>query len=170
MNKANLSDTIATLPKVSKTTTPLDNYLDNLAEEVSLYQIPALKAVRLKDIYKTGYDFLSYGEYKKAIPFFKIFAIYNQGDSRGWMSLATCYQYLNGYQEATIPYLIAGVIAPNDPSPKFHLGQCWDSLDETEKALQAFQESLTLASKSPSSRKKYKALINQIKSFLETNS
>ncbi len=93
----------------------------------------------LEKFYDLAYQLYKSGQYKSALPYFKMLNVIHPKHPKYVMAAAACCQMLKDYEPAIALYSIAAILDPQNPMPQYYIAGCSIKLKETFGALIALE-------------------------------
>lgn len=93
----------------------------------------------LEQFYDRGYQLYKTGQYKAALPYFKILNMVNPRNPKYLMAAAACSQMMKEYHAAVGYYTLAAILDDQNPYPQYHMADCLIKLEEPFQALIALE-------------------------------
>lgn len=103
----------------------------------------------LNQLYRYAYKIFQGGKYKEAFGCFYFLRELDPSSYRYNFCVAACHQYLKQYEEAAACYILCSALSPDNPTPHFHLYECFMQLNQPLSALNALAGTIFLAGQSP---------------------
>ena len=79
---------------------------------------------QMQAIYNWGYDLQRRGQFERGMRVFECLCTLDQYDEKSWIALGFCRERLNHLQEAIAAYMMAGMMAPENPIPPLRAAEC----------------------------------------------
>jgi type III secretion system low calcium response chaperone LcrH/SycD len=103
----------------------------------------------LEEVYHYSYNLFQAGKYEEARVLFEWLRDIDTTDARFTFAIASCYHHQKKYEDAAAQYIICQYLNPEDPTPSFHLYDCFIKTNYLFSALSAIAESLVLIDRDP---------------------
>lgn len=104
---------------------------------------------QLEQVYTMAYQNIEQGQYEKALPLFNFLVMYRPTSKRYLMGLGVTQQMLQNYAFALRAFSFIGALHPDSPPAFLHIAQCYLSMGDVEKALEALQVLLDYCGATP---------------------
>jgi len=170
VNKTNLN---LSLPSKQKVEEALVNLL---VKKQSPQQAFEITDDMMEQFYKQGYNLFKAGKYAEAVKIFDSLRYLNLGDVRYSLAMGACYHYLKDYEKAASNYIISKEFDTENPTPCFHLYDCYIKLNQPLLAVDALAEVIVKSQNLPEYKTMHeKALLEKenlttrLKSWAENN-
>lgn len=109
--------------------------LKKMVEDVFENGTPVYKSAGIDDefmkfLYGIGYQAYKSGKYADALAAFDLLYTYDASEAKYILGKALCYKEMHKYPNAINEFTLLTVSDPEDPSPYWHLYECYDAIDE----------------------------------------
>lgn len=104
---------------------------------------------QLHALYNWGYELQKRGRFSQAMSVFQYLCFLNHYDEHAWIALGFCREQLRHYRPAVQAYVMAGMLAPDNPIPALRSAECLLQIGELDGAEIAAQKALELAGDDP---------------------
>jgi type III secretion system low calcium response chaperone LcrH/SycD len=118
---------------------------------------------KLEEFYAKGLNKYKAGQYKEALPYFKLLITAHPKEPRYVMAVAACFHMLKKYTDAAKLYTASSFLDPENPIPQYHLADCCIHLNNPIGAFIALEMALKRCKTSVG----HKALQERIEMLLE---
>ena len=128
---------------------------------------------QMQAIYNWGYDLQKRGRYEQGMRVFECLCTLDHYDEKSWIALGFCRERLNHPQEAIQAYMMAGLMAPENPIPPLRAAECLLRMRELALAESAVKQAIELAGDDPRlrpRRERAEFLLKVIRKQLEKRS
>lgn len=120
-----------------------------LVDEISPKEAMKIPQSLMEAIYQQGYLCFQSGKYKEAFSIFSFLRMLDGKEKRYTFALAATHHYKKEYLLAAANYTIYQTFDPFNPTPSFHLYDCYLKAGYPEAALYYLQQALVLAEREP---------------------
>lgn len=99
----------------------------------------------IESVYNHAYHLYTSGKYVEAKAFFEILVRFNPEKSKFWIGRGMCFEKLDRWSEALLPFTFAYIKDHNNPTPFYHIAQCLTHLNQIDQAIEYLHNALRVA-------------------------
>ena len=130
------------------------------------YLKKGLTETNMEALYITAYNLYESEKISHALPYFKLMALLNPYDKRGWLGCGACFEIIKSFTSAISCYKAAAITDINDPMPLFRIFHCCLEINDKKNALKSLEAAIKAAEKQPGLFSKLKEQAINIRNIL----